>query len=80
MDGNLTHTFRSAQTIGDVQQFAYERLVQDKSTTPLSATTIEVGGSGVAGSTRLSALVDGEKHHGNEIDLSVALTWVSQGG
>jgi hypothetical protein len=80
MDGNLTHPFRVSQTVADVQQFAYERLVQDKSAIPLSATSIEAGGAGVAGSTKLGSLASGDEASGKGIDLSLALTWVSQGG
>jgi hypothetical protein len=80
IDGNLTHPFRGAQTVADVQQFAYERLVQDKTTVPLTATSMEAGGEAVAGSQSLAALVGAAKGHGHDVDLSLALTWVSQGG
>lgn len=80
IDGNLTHPFKRTDTVADVQQFAYSRLVQDKTAVPLSATTVELGGTPVASSESLGTLASGGKNPGRDIDLSLALTWVSQGG
>lgn len=80
VDGNFTHPFRTTQTVGDVRQFAYERLVQDKTAVPLTATNMEFGGHAVADSESLGALASGSKNPGRDIDLILALTWVSQGG
>lgn len=80
VDGNLSHPFKRDDTLADVQQFAYDRLVQDKSAVPLEATSIEVGGAARDLSTKLGTLAGTEKNPGRDIDLSVALTWVTLGG
>ncbi len=80
VDGNLTHPFKRTDTVADLQRYAYEKLVQDKTAIPLSATSIEFGGTALSAGESLGTLASGEKNPGHEIDLVVALTWVSQGG
>ena len=58
IDGNVTHPFRWDQTVDDVKQFGYDRLVKDKSQTPISNTWMEFSGNRVDGSTKLSSLGD----------------------
>src|SRR5512133_3637700 len=45
VDGNLSHPFKRSDTLGDVQRYAYDRLVQDKGAVALEATSIELGGA-----------------------------------
>lgn len=80
VDGNLTHPFKRSDTLSVVQRFAYDRLVQDKSAVTLDSTSMEFGGKAQDLSLTLGALIDDVKNPGRDIDLSVALTWVSQGG
>lgn len=81
VDGSFTHPFKRTDTVGDVHEFAYPRLVQDKAAVPITATSVEVGGTAVADSQPLAALAaGGGKQPGSEIDLTLALTWASQGG
>ncbi len=80
IDGNTTHPFRSDQTVDDVRQFGYERLVQDKGQIPLSSTWIEHSGTRLDNGTKLSTLVDPKKQPGNEPDLTLNLAWTQQGG
>jgi hypothetical protein len=80
IDGNLNHVFKRADDVGTVHKRAYDDIIKDKARTPFSATTIEFKNKPVADSVVLGTLAPGDKNHGNEIDLTLALTWESQGG
>jgi hypothetical protein len=79
-DGNFEHPFRVTQTVGELKAFAYERLVQDKGSVPLSATYIQVGNTSVSDGESLGALAAGGKNPGNQMDLVVSLGWPMSGG
>jgi hypothetical protein len=80
VDGNLTHPFQRKASIGAVREYSYEKLVQDKTAVPLSATSIELDGNAISDSESVGTLALGREGHGKDVDLSLALTWVSQGG
>ena len=81
IDGRISHPFQPETTIGEVRKWAYEKIVQDRSAVALDATWIEVDGSRVDDAGKLSSLVPEPRHNpGSEIDLTVALSWTSQGG
>lgn len=80
IDGNITHPFRADQTVDDVRQFGYDRLVQDKAQIPLNSTWIELSGKRLNGNTELATLVNPKKQPGDEPDLTLTLAWTQQGG
>ncbi|MDB4889234.1 MAG: hypothetical protein JWL61_1089 [Gemmatimonadetes bacterium] len=85
IDGNLTHPFKRSDTIGEVHRFSYDRLVRDKTTVPFTATTIEFNSQPVSDAETLGSLAsaaDNKEHEKNKDEgkLTLALTWVSQGG
>lgn len=87
VDGNMTQSFPQNASLGEVRAVAYESLVQDKTTIPISATTIEFKGAAVPDSTSLKDLLKKQKDEGDkddkkdkDVDLVLSLTWVSQGG
>jgi hypothetical protein len=81
IDGRISHPFPPETTIGEVRKWAYEKIVQDRSAVALDATWIEVDGSRVDDAAKLSSLVPEPPHNpGSEVDLTVALSWTSQGG
>jgi hypothetical protein len=87
VDGNMTQSFSRNTKVGEVRQIAYDNLVQDKTTVPLSATTIEFRGGAVTDSTSLKDLLKKQNDERNkddkkdkDFDLLLSLTWVSQGG
>src|SRR2546430_12530200 len=81
VDGNVTHPFKSDDTVSSVHAFAYEKLVQDQGQVPFATTSMEFGGQPVADSEKLGVLATrGEKRHGHDVDLVLALVWTSQGG
>jgi hypothetical protein len=79
-DGNFSHPFQRGTTIGMIKQFAYDRLVRDKASVPISATSIQLGGTVLSDSETVGTLAAGGKNQGNQIDLAVALVWQSSGG
>jgi len=81
VDGNVDHPFRREQAVGEVHQWAYERLVRDKDQVKFDATWLEYGGQRQDDSKLLKAFDLSEEHQpGREIDLTVNLAWTSQGG
>lgn len=80
IDGNIDHPFRPDQKIGEVHQFAYERLVRDKSQTSLASTWIEFGQQRIDDAQPLTSIVTPDRGHGDDIDVTVTLAWTSQGG
>lgn len=79
-DGTLEHPFRVSQTVGELKQFVYDKLVTDKGNVPLSATYIQLGGKSVADSELVGGLAAGGKNRGNEVDVVVSLGWPMSGG
>lgn len=81
IDGNFSHPFRRNDTVGDVHEQAYKKIIKDENATPYSSTSIEFKGSAENDATVLASLLDGsESGHGKDVDLVLALTWVTQGG
>ena len=82
VDGNLSHPFKRTDSVGDVQAFAYPKLVKDKTAVPFSSTWIEFNGKQVASTEQLGVLAgpEGSHGHGNEPDLTLTLAWGTQGG
>lgn len=79
-DGHVKHPFDKTATVGEVREFAYDRLVRQKEQTPLAQTWIEFNGSRHDDSTVLSTLAEREQGGGPEADLTLALVWVTGGG
>lgn len=79
-DGHVRHPFDKTATIGDVREFAYDRLVKQKEQTPLAQTWIEFNGSRIDDGIMLSTLAEREQGGGREADLTLALTWNTGGG
>ena len=81
VDARMEHPFKADSTVADVREFAYARLVQDKTQTPFNGTWIELESSRVPEEQTIGALVAvAEKNRGNEIDLTLTLAWDAQGG
>jgi hypothetical protein len=79
-DGNVTHPFKRAETVGNVHDFAYKKLVQDKTAVPFSSTWMEYSGSAIADSESLDPLASGGANKSKEADVTLTLAWQSQGG
>jgi hypothetical protein len=81
VDARTEHPFKADSTVAEVREFAYGRLVQEKSQTPFNGTWIEFGSSRLPEDQTIGQLVAaGEKNRGNEIDLTLTLAWDAQGG
>ena len=79
-DGHVKHPFDKTATVGEVREFAYDRLVRQREQTPFDQTWIEFDGSRQDDSKVLSALAEREQGGGPEADLTLALVWVTGGG
>jgi hypothetical protein len=79
-DGHIKHPFDQTSTIGEVRQFAYERLVRQKEQTPFAQTWIEFNGDRLDDAIVLSALAKRDHGGGPEADLTLSLVWSTGGG
>jgi hypothetical protein len=79
VDGNLQHPFDKTDAIGEVREFAYKRLIQQKNQLPIDDTWIELNGQRLDNSTLLSSLVEHERG-AHEPDLTLSLAWDTRGG
>lgn len=80
VDGNADHPFRPNQSIGEVREWAYGKLVVDKRETPLENTWIEHRENRVDLNMELGSLDREETQTGREPDIVLSLSWTSQGG
>ncbi len=81
MDGHMQHPFDRTDTVGDVHQRAYDKLVKQKDAVPFERTWMEHNGQRTADSVALQTLVTGEQHdQGQDPDLTLALSWDTMGG
>lgn len=81
VDGNAEHPFQRRETIGDVHDWSYKKLVRDKAQVPFETTWMEHGGQRVDDSQGLGSLVgSGQRQPGSEVDLTLNLAWTTQGG
>ena len=81
LDGNIPHhPFNTTDTIGDVREFAYDRLVQQKDQITLERTWIEFNRDRIADSVQLGTLATANEGSGAEPDLTVSLVWDTSGG
>lgn len=81
LDGNIPHhPFDPSATVGDVRQFAYERLVKQKDQIALDRTWIEFASDRVENNTPLGTLAKPDESKGSEPDLTLSLVWDTSGG
>jgi hypothetical protein len=82
LDGHLNnpHPFDASDTVGDVHQFGYDRLVRQKGQNPFEQTWMEFNGQRLDDSLSLPALAEPRPGGGNEADLTLSLSWATQGG
>lgn len=82
LDGHLKnpHPFDANGTVGDVHRLGYDRLVRQKEQNPFAQTWMEFNGQKVDDSARLSAFAEPSPGGGNEADLTLSLSWATQGG
>jgi hypothetical protein len=79
-DGHIKHPFDKTATIGEVRQFAYDRLVKQKEQTPFNQTWIEFNSSRLDDGIVLSTLAERHPGGGPEADLTLSLVWNTGGG
>jgi hypothetical protein len=79
-DGHIKHPFDKTDTVGDVQEFAYNQLVKQKEQTPIGQTWLEYEGDRLNSATVLSTLADRDQGGGPDADLTLALVWNTGGG
>lgn len=81
LDGNIPHhPFNTTDTVGDVREFSYDKLVQQKGQITLDRTWIEFNGERIDDSTVLGTLATPSDSGGSKPDLTVSLTWDTSGG
>jgi hypothetical protein len=80
LDGDLKHPFDADDTVGQVHEFAYGRLVQQKNQFPIERTWIEFDRQKIESSRRLGSLAERSPGGGPDADLTLSLTWDMSGG
>jgi hypothetical protein len=80
IDGNFSHPFKSSDTVGQVHEQAYKKIIQDENATPFSSTSIEFKSVAQNDATPLSSFAASGEKRGSEADIVFSLTWVTQGG
>ena len=81
LDGNIPHhPFSTTDTIGDLRQFSYDRLVQQKDQITFERTWIEFNGDRIEDSIQLGTLATPGQGSGSKPDLIVSLAWDTSGG
>ena len=81
LDGNVKHhPFNQDDTVGEVHQFAYDKLVQQKDQITFDRTWVELNRERIDDSVVLASLVTVDQGGGAEPDITFSLVWDTGGG